>query len=99
VSGVSPFSGHSVTVVQIQTPDITPDAVTNSVRHIGTGGQSTTSGTEADISGETVTLDITDAGSVLRGQDPHERGQHNPSLVTLQKLAKALGVPVTELLG
>ena len=28
-----------------------------------------------------------------------EGGQHNPSLVTLQKLAKALGVPVTELLG
>jgi transcriptional regulator with XRE-family HTH domain len=28
-----------------------------------------------------------------------ESGQHNPSLVTLQKLAKALGVPVTELLG
>ncbi len=24
------------------------------------------------------------------------RGQHNPSLVTLQKIAKALSVPVTE---
>ncbi len=28
-----------------------------------------------------------------------EIGQHNPSLATLQKLAKALGVPVTELLA
>jgi transcriptional regulator with XRE-family HTH domain len=27
-----------------------------------------------------------------------ETGQHNPSLATLQKLAKALGVPVTALL-
>jgi transcriptional regulator with XRE-family HTH domain len=27
-----------------------------------------------------------------------EIGQHNPSLATLQKLAKALGVPVTALL-
>ena len=27
-----------------------------------------------------------------------ETGQHNPSLATLQKFAKALGVPVTALL-
>ena len=74
-SGFSPSSGHSVLVAQIDTsdvgdttittPKIAPNAVTNSVRHIGTGGASTTSGTEADISGETVTLTISDAASII----------------------------------
>ena len=52
-------------VPAVSTGDITPGAVTNSVVHTGTGGASTTSGTEADISGETVTLTISASGSVV----------------------------------
>jgi hypothetical protein len=48
---------------QVTTPTIAANAATNTVSHTGGGGASTTSITYADISGETITINVSAAGS------------------------------------
>jgi len=63
---VGAFGGEaSGTPATMNTPDITPNAVTNLVSHEGFGINATTSSVTTDVPGETITLTVSSAASPI----------------------------------